>query len=67
MGLNDDALTFNLFALAAVGDTGTGLAAAVVTVAGVMFPFAFTPFELEVTEVAADDGFVLPPLNGGID
>ncbi len=67
LGLNDEALTFSLFALAVVGDTGAGLAVAVVAVAGVAFPFtlALAPFTLEAPEVV-DAGLPLP-LNGGID
>lgn len=62
-GLNDDALTFNLFALVVVGDTGAGLVVVVVAVAGVALPFA--PFVLEVpgVEFCLD----LPPLKGGMD
>lgn len=62
-GLNDDALTFNLFALVVVGDIGAGLALAVAAVvAEIVMPF--TPF---VPKTVGMDTCLALPLKGGID
>jgi len=61
--MNEEAFTFNLFALAAiVGDTGVAvLAIAVTVVTGVVAPL--TP---AVDKTGAEVCFALPPLNGGM-
>ena len=63
VGMNEDAFTFNLFALAAiVGDTGVAaLVIVLVVVTGVVAPF--TPAE---DKTGAEVCFALSPLNGGM-